>query len=148
MGAALPLIAALFLSGSTAGAQTTSTPAQTPGKSPTPITMSGCVSPKPTASGATTFVFTAKDGGKYRLTGKNLKKWVGQEVEIVGGQGKKLTVKGGLLPSPNAAAQAGAIDPGQAIIASQPGGAATGTGDVELPQFNVARVRGLGGSCQ
>lgn len=111
------------------------------------MTLTGCVSPRP-ASG--NFTFTAKDGTKYRLTGKNFKKYAGEEVEIVGGEGKKLTVKGGLQPSPNAAAQAGAIDPGQAAIASQPGGTATGTGTgaIELPMFRVNRVRGLGGSCQ
>jgi hypothetical protein len=110
-----------------------------------PTTLAGCVSPAP-ASGS--FTFTAKDGTKYRLTGKNLKKYAGQEVEIIGGEGKKLTVKGGLLPTPNAAAQAGAIDPGQAAIASQPGGTGTGTGSVDLPVFKVNRLRGLGVSCQ
>lgn len=114
-------------------------------KRPAPITVAGCVSPEP-ASG--NFTFTAKDGTKYRLTGKNLKQYAGQEVEIIGGNGKRLAVKGGLQPSPNAAAQAGAIDPGQAAIAAQPGGSATGTGDVELPVFRVNRVRGLGRSCQ
>lgn len=116
------------------------------GKRAAPMTMSGCVSPKPTVG--SNFTFTAKGGTKYRLTGKGIKKYAGQEVEIVGGEGKKLAIKGGLLPSPNMAAQAGAIDPGQALIASQPGGADTGTGNVELPQFNVTRVRGLGGACQ
>jgi hypothetical protein len=57
-------------------------------------------------------------------------------------------VKGGLLPSPNVAAQAGAIDPGQAAVASQPGGTASGTGSVDVPLFRVDRVRALGGSCQ
>jgi hypothetical protein len=109
------------------------------------MTLAGCVSPKP-ASGA--FTFTAKDGTKYRLTGKNIKKYAGQEVEIVGGEGKKLTVKGGLLPSPNVAAQAGAIDPGQAAIASQPGPTGGGTGTVELPVFTIDHVRGLSRSCQ
>jgi hypothetical protein len=107
--------------------------------------LAGCVSPKP-ASG--NFTFTTKDGTKYRLTGKDIKKYAGQEVEIVGGEGKKLTVKGGLLPSPNVAAQAGAIDPGQAAVASQPGGTTSGTGRVEVPLFRVDHVRTLGGSCQ
>jgi hypothetical protein len=109
-----------------------------------PMTMAGCVSPKP-ANG--TFTFTAKDGTKYRLSGKNLKKYAGQEVELVGGEGKKLTVKGGLYPSPNVAAQAGAMDPTQAAIAAQPGGTSSGTG-AELPEFAVRSVRGLSGSCQ
>ncbi|HVZ20322.1 MAG TPA: hypothetical protein VG871_04630 [Vicinamibacterales bacterium] len=109
-------------------------------------TMTGCVSP--TAAVGSGFTFTAKDGVKYRLTGKSVKKYAGQEVEIVGGDHKKLTIKGGLLPSPNVAAQAGALDPGQAAIARLPGAGANATGTVELPEFNVTRVRGLGGSCQ
>jgi hypothetical protein len=136
----------LFLLPAPAGAQSlgsSTTPKQ--GKRPTAITMAGCVSAKPTSGN---FTFTAKDGTQYRLTGKNLKKYAGQEVEIVGGDNKKLAVKGGLLPSPNIAAQAGANNPGQDVIASLPGGSATGAGGVELPEFNVARVRGLGGSCQ
>jgi len=116
------------------------------GKHQPPMTLAGCVSPTP-ASGS--FTFTAKDGTKYRLTGKNIKKYAGQEVEIVAGDGKKLTVKGGLLPSPNVAAQAGAIDPGKAAIASQPGGgAAAGTGSGDLPMLTVNHVRGLSRSCQ
>ena len=125
-----------------AGAQ--SQPTGTQGKKPEPITLAGCVSEKP-ASG--NFTFTAKDGTKYRLSGKNVKKYAGQEVEIVSGEGKKLTIKGGLMPSPNVAAQAGAIDPGQAAIAAQPGGSTSATGDV-LPLLEVSRVHALGGSCQ
>ena len=108
------------------------------------MTLPGCVSPKATNG---TFTFTAKDGSKYRLSGKNIKKYAGQEVVIVGGEGKKLTVKGGLVPSPNAAAQAGAIDPGKAAIESQSAGTGIGTGN-ELPVFRVDHVRGSGGSCQ
>jgi hypothetical protein len=140
------LIAVLcFLPSSPSGAQSQPPAGDTSGKRQAPMTLAGCVSPKP-ASG--NFTFTAKDGTKYRLSGRNIKKYAGQEVEIVGGEGKKLVVKGGLLPSPNAAAQAGAIDPGQAAIASQPGGTATGTGSTELPVFRVKSVHGLGGSCQ
>jgi hypothetical protein len=143
--AALLIVALCFLSSPSSGAQSQSSSGDTSGKHQTPITLAGCVSSKP-ASG--NFTFTAKDGTKYRLTGKNIKKYAGQEVEIVSGEGKKLTVKGGLLPSPNVAAQAGAIDPGQAAIASQTAGTATGTGGSDLPEFSVNRVRGLGGSCQ
>jgi hypothetical protein len=50
---------------------------------------------------------------------------------------------GGLYPSANVAAQAGAIDPAQAAAAVLAGGAGPGT-DVEL---RVQRVRRLAGSC-
>ncbi|HEY3885813.1 MAG TPA: hypothetical protein VGL62_11430 [Vicinamibacterales bacterium] len=140
------LIAALsFLPSLPSAAQSQPPAGETSGKRQAPMTLAGCLSPQPAGGN---FTFTATDGTKYRLTGKNIKKYAGQEVEIVGGEGKKLAIKGGLLPSPNAAAQAGAIDPGQAAMMSQPGGAATGTGSVEVPVFKVNRVRGLGGSCQ
>jgi hypothetical protein len=110
------------------------------GKHQAPMTLAGCVSPKP-ANG--NFTFTTKDGTKYQLSGKNLKKYAGQEVEIVGGEGKKLTIKGGLMPSPNVAAQAGAMDPTQAAIAAQ----SAGTGS-DLPVLTVSSVRGVSRSCQ
>lgn len=143
--AALLIAVSFFLPSPSSTFQSQPRTGETSSKRQEPITLAGCVSARP-ASG--NFTFTAKDGTKYRLTGTNIRKYAGQEVEIIGGEGKKLTVKGGLQPSPNAAAQAGAIDPGKAAIASQPGGGATGTGRVELPVFKVNRVRGLGGSCQ
>lgn len=142
---AAPVVMLLLLPGLSM-AQSQAAGPQKKAKPSTSVTLSGCVSPKPPAG--SNFTFTAKDGTKYRLTGKSMKNYAGQEVEIVGGEGKKLTVKGGLLPSPNVAAQAGALDPAQAAIANLPGGGASGTGGVELPEFNVTRVRGLGESCQ
>jgi hypothetical protein len=141
-------LATLLLVPSIALAQSTSKDAakKKTGKDSTPATMSGCVSQKPAVG--SDFTFTAKDGVKYRLTGKSVKKFAGQQVEIVSGDHKKLTIKGGLLPSPNVAAQAGALDPGKAAIARFPGAGATPTGTVELPELNVARVRGLGGACE
>jgi hypothetical protein len=140
------LIAGLCsLSSPLSGAQSQPPSTDTSGKHQAPMTLAGCVSLRP-ANGS--FSFTGKDGTKYRLAGKNLKKYAGQEVEIVGGEGKKLTVKGGLVPSPNAAAQAGAIDPARAAIEAQSESKATGPGSADLPVFTVNRVRGLGRSCQ
>jgi hypothetical protein len=114
---------------------------------PSTVTLTGCVSGKPLSGGDYTFVDNVS-GSKYRLTGKGLRKFAGQHVEIVSGKDKKFVIKGGLYPSPNAAAQAGAIDPGQEAIARQPGGANSGTAGTELPEFRVARVRGVPGACQ
>ena len=111
------------------------------------VTLTGCVSGKPIATGEYTFIDNIT-GSKYRLTGKGLRKFAGQQVEIVAGKDKSFVVKGGLFPSPNAAAQAGAIDPGQEAIARQPGGANSGTAGAGLPEFRVARVRGVPGACQ
>jgi len=88
-------------------------------------------------------------GGKYRLTGKGLKNFVGRRVEIVGGPpGKGITFRTGLLPSPNVAAQAGALDPAQAAVANLPGGAADANANAPLPEFRVIRLRNVEGACQ
>jgi hypothetical protein len=113
----------------------------------TPSTLTGCVSDRALPNGEFTFT-DGTTGSKFRLTGKGIRQWAGQQVEIVSGPNKRLSVKGGLYPSPNIAAQAGAIDPAQAAIARQPGGTASGTGGVDLPEFRVARVRAAGGSCR
>jgi hypothetical protein len=112
-----------------------------------PVELVGCVSDDPTASGS--FTLDDSGGSKYRLTGKSVRKYAGRMVRLVGGpQGKRLSIRGGLWPSPNIAAQAGAIDPAQASIARQPGGAASGTGGADLPVFRVSSVRGVEGSCR
>ena len=111
------------------------------------VELVGCVSDDPSASGA--FTLDESSGGKYRLTGKSVRKYAGRMVRLIGGpQGKRLSIRGGLWPSPNVAGQAGAIDPAQASIARQPGGAASGTGGVDLPEFRVVSVRGIDGSCR
>jgi hypothetical protein len=129
------------------GAVAAQTPSPSSRESRSPVELVGCVSDDPGASGA--FTFDESGGGKYRLTGKSVRKYAGRMVRLVGGpQGKRLSIRGGLWPSPNVAAQAGAIDPAQASIARQPGGAASGTGGVDLPEFRVVSVRGVDGSCR
>ena len=130
--------------GPTAAANPPSAP---PRDSKAPLTLTGCVS----RSGTTPASFTFADAGtgtKYRLSGASVKKYAGQRVVIVGGPERRLTIRGGLVPSPNAAAQAGNQDPVQAAIANLPGGSNSGTGSVELPTFRVTRVRAAGGSCE
>ena len=112
------------------------------------LTLNGCIARDRLAPGQFTFLET-DGGGKYRLTGKGLKKFVGRPVEIVGGPpGKRVTFRTGLLPSPNVAAQAGALDPAQAAVANLPGGASDSPGVAPLPEFHVVRLRGLEGACQ
>jgi hypothetical protein len=116
-----------------------------------PITMNGCVTRDYTDSknaSAYTFVDSV-DGGRYHLNGKSLSKYSGMSVEVVGiVDTKKVKVVGGLWPSPNVAAQAGAIDPGKAAIAALPGGTTTGVGNVELPTLNVQRLSLGQGECR
>jgi hypothetical protein len=111
-----------------------------------PLKLIGCMSTKPGTNGD--YTFTTEAGVKYRLTGKDSRKYGGKKVEITQNDAKGLRVRGGLYPSPNIAAQAGGLDPLQAAIAAQPGGgAAAGTG-TDLPEFRAARVRAIEGACQ
>jgi hypothetical protein len=129
----------------TASAQDAKTPAKEASKE---LRLNGCISRDARTPGQ--FNFREDDSGdRYRLTGKNLKKFVGPRVEIVGGPpGKGITFKTGLWPSPNVAAQAGAMDPAQAAVARMPGGAADAPGASALPEFHVIRLRGVEGACQ
>lgn len=113
-----------------------------PAKPPKTLTLTGCV-----ARGANGEDLTITDqSGTYRLTGKKVSDFVGQRVQIVGSIfGKKLQIETGLKPSPNVAAQAGAIDPAEAAVAASGGSAPTG--DVQLPDFRVKTVRPLGAGC-
>jgi hypothetical protein len=112
-----------------------------------PLTMNGCVARDAAKDSGFTFTDNAS-GSRFRLTGKSLAKYSGQSVEVVGiVDNKRLRVAGGLWPSPNVAAQAGAIDPGKAAVAAL-GGGTTGSGNVELPTLKITRV-GLGqGECR
>jgi hypothetical protein len=112
---------------------------------PRTISLSGCV----VSSEKTPDQFTIEDAseGKFRLTGLRLRDYVGQRVQLAGAvvETRRLTVKGGLLPNPNVAAQAGAMDPARAAVASAGGSAGPGT--VDLPEFKVKSVRPVSGAC-
>jgi hypothetical protein len=123
--------------------------AQTPGakSSPAAVTMTGCVSAKPDASGR--YTFADADGlVRYQLSGKRLAKFAGQRVEVVGGAptGNGLTVRGGLV-GPMGGARGVALDPAQESIKRQPGGGGTGVGPM-YPEFRVARVKAVDGACE
>ena len=109
------------------------------------ISLSGCVVRAENPADR----FTLEDAaeGKYRLTGINLRDYVGQRVTIAGAvvETKRLTIKGGLTPNANVAAQAGAMDPARAARAAM--GGAAGPGTVNLPEFKVKSVRPVSGGC-
>jgi len=140
----------MFLAAASFAAGQSNPPAasqSTPKGAPQPLTLSGCV--QPSDSSPTRFTFeddtNPKAAETYRLSGTNMKKYSGQRVEIIGGVvTPKLKISGGLRPSANVAGQAGAMDPTQAVIAGSSGGAATGTGNSELPEFRVTSVKTLG----
>ena len=114
-------------------------------RSPKTISLSGCV----VRGEQTPDRFTLQDTteGKYRLTGINLRDYIGQRVTIAGAvvETKRWTIKGGLTPNANVAAQAGAMDPARAAVASA--GGAAGPGTVDLPEFKVRSVRPVSGGC-
>jgi hypothetical protein len=144
LGAAILIVSVVTLA-----AQDQSKPAAQQDQATTPSTLelTGCVSLNPAAGGQYAFVDTAS-GGTYRLNGKNLKKYAGQRVRLVGdpATSKRLKFKTGLWPSPNIAAQAGALDPAQESIARHSGGA-TNLPD-GTPELKVVRVHGVDGACQ
>jgi hypothetical protein len=112
---------------------------------PKTVSLSGCV----VSSEKSADQFTLDDAteGKYRLTGMKLGDYVGQRVQIAGAVAvsKRLVVKGGLTPNANVAAQAGAMDPARAAVASA--GGTAGPGTVDLPEFKVKSVRPVSGGC-
>jgi hypothetical protein len=124
------------------GAQEPKAPAK---PAPKIVSLSGCV----VRGEKTPDQFTLEDSteGKYRLSGVKLRDYLGQRVSIAGGvvETKRLTIKGGLTPNANVAAQAGAMDPARAAVASA--GGAAGPGTVDLPEFKVKSVRPVSGGC-
>ena len=112
---------------------------------PKTLTVSGCVAQNPASKELT---IDDEQTGSYRLTGLNVRDFIGQRVELAGAvyQTKKLVIKGGLVPSPNTAAQAGAID--QTQVANETHGGSAPTGNVQLPEFRVKSIRPLGTGCK
>ena len=112
---------------------------------PKTISLSGCV----VANEKSPDQFTIEDAteGQYRLSGMKLGDYVGQRVQLAGAvvESKRLVIKGGLLPNANVAAQAGAMDPARAAVASS--GGTAGPGTVNLPEFKVKSVRPVSGGC-
>src|SRR6185503_12555978 len=128
-----------------AAAQTPASSSKPPANDSKEIRLNGCISRDAIRPGQFNFLDN-ESGFKYRLTGKGLRKFVGQRVEIVGGPpGKGITFRTGLWPSPNVAAQAGALDPATAAVAKLPGGAADAVGASPLPEFHVVRLRNVDG---
>jgi hypothetical protein len=158
---ALGLLAAVTLASaqtsSTGQGSTQSTPTQQkqtaqkptqqkPVKNPKPMTITGCVQRDEDSTDR--FVLSDSESGmKYRLTGTDIREYLGRRVQAVGGTvaSKKLSIVGGLMPNPNVAAQGGAIDPAQAAVASSGGSAPVG--NVQLRDFHIQAIRPLTGSC-
>ena len=105
------------------------------------MTLVGCVTTDDQTPGRYT-IADAKGGTVYRLSGTDMRTYVGQRVQITGGSPRRLRIAGGLVPSANAAAQAGAIDPPPAAAS----GPTTGAG-LPMPEFRVKSVKTVAGGC-
>jgi hypothetical protein len=145
----LALAMAVLCGGTLSMAQTQTTP---PAKDTSkdadakPITLDGCIGRSNVSPGQFSL---SDDAGQpvYHLTGTDVKKYFGQRVQIVGGipAPKKLSIVGGLRPSPNVAAQAGDMDPSRAAVQGAVDNSSPGT--FQLPEFRVKTVRPVSGSC-
>ena len=142
LGAALMIVSAVAM----AAQDQTKAAGQEQTKATTTVELTGCVSLSPSPSGQFAFV-EATSGGTYRLNGKGLKKYAGQRVRLVGDpSSKRVRIRMGLWPSPNVAAQAGALDPAQESIARHSAG--TSGMPENAPELRVVRVHGVEGACQ
>ena len=111
------------------------------------MSLTGCVSATPGPSGQFEFV-DAGTGSTYRLTGREVRKFAGQRMQIVvGSSTNAMTIRGGLWPSPNVVAQAGALDSAQAAVASRERTNVAANGGA-VTELRVVDMRGLSGACR
>jgi hypothetical protein len=108
------------------------------------LTLTGCVA---RGQGDDQFIVSDATNGTYRIKGKDVKPYVGKRVEVSGSTSKRVQIVGGLWPSPNVAAQAGAIDPVDAAIEAQSGRQRPGMGAKPLPELQAKRLRAVQGAC-
>lgn len=135
------------LSAASAAQSLAQTPETSPQASGTPEVLvqsvTGCVNRTETSDH---FTLSDVNNGTYELVGADVRKYLGKRVEAKG-TSRRLQIVGGLWPTPNAAAQAGAIDPLQAMTAAMPGGSAHGTGPEPHLEFRVQKIRTVKGRC-
>ena len=109
------------------------------------LALNGCVS-RDVAAPDQFMLSDSEAGATYRLSGTSVRTYVGKRVQVRGNlDSRRLHITGGLMPSPNVAAQAGAIDPAQAAMAGASGSA--GTGSAPFATLHVTRVPPLDGPC-
>src|SRR5262245_13158323 len=114
-------------------------------KPPKVITLSGCVQRDEKAPDQ--FVLTDRNEGIYRLSGRDFREYLGRPVTVNGGVvAKGFVVKGGLQPTPNIAAQAGALDPSRAAVQAATAESTTGR-DTGIPEFRVKKIQSATGNC-
>ena len=115
------------------------------GKTPKVISLSGCVVRGEKLGDPV--VIEDKSEGRYRLSGISLRDYLGQRVQIAGGErpGEEADGEGRTLSEPERR-RAGWRHGSGARGGGSAGGAA-GPGTVELPEFKVKSVRPVSGGC-
>jgi hypothetical protein len=147
------LLCAIVVSVSMAGLAAQSTtppaPAQSPKKdAPKSLTLTGCVAPDNASAGHFTLADFTTGAPSYRLAGKDLGRYLGRRVELIGAAARpKVSIITGLTPSPNVAAQAGAMDPAEAERARLGGSGNAQPGNIVIPEVTVKTVKVLAGRC-
>jgi hypothetical protein len=144
------LICAVVVAANAAAAAAQTSTAATSKKNETrPMTITGCVAEDPSNAGTFMLADVANGSAKYRVASKDIRQYLGKRVSISGSAlPPKTAIVGGLTPSPNVAAQAGAIDPTRAAMAAQGGDGNTKPGQIEIPVFRVRSVKPIAGDCQ
>ena len=143
--------AVLAASAASAAAQTTTrSPATTSKKNETKlITITGCVAEDPSNAGTFTLADVTTGSTTYRVAGKDIREYLGKRVSITGpALPPKTAIVGGLTPSPNVAAQAGAIDPTRAAMAAQGAEGNPKPGQIGIPEIRARSVKLITGDCQ
>ena len=133
----------------TLGAQTgsgSSTTQKTSTAAPVTMSLIGCVGTGNAAGDAFTLSKVDRTIAD-RLSGVNMRRDVGYRVTVFGSSDSaRVKILGALIPSPNAAAQAGALDPVKAAVAADPF-LTSPAGVQQPPRFRVRSGRGLTVAC-
>jgi hypothetical protein len=151
MRARLLCAIALTAAATVSAAQTTTStpqPANDEKARPQSMTVSGCVATDPAKQGHYTLADVTTGMPTYRLSGSDLSRYLGRRVELIGAMApSKIAIVGGLVPSPNVAAQAGALDPTRAAMANLGAEGNTKPGNIEVPELRVKTVKPASGAC-
>jgi hypothetical protein len=145
------LICAVVFVSSTAVAlaQTTAPPSAAKKNDPKLLTITGCIGQDPSDAGNFTLADSSTGSTTYRLTGTGVQSYLGKRVSVTGAAAPaKVAVRGGLMPSPNVAAQAGAIDPTRAAMAAQGAEGNTKPGSIVVPELRVKSMKLIEGGCE
>jgi hypothetical protein len=120
---------------------------ESPDKRPKSIKVVGCVTADEDNGNQLTLADLTTGMTTYRLTGKDVRRYIGRRVELTGVE-PKLVIVGGLTPSPNVAAQAGNMDPARAAMAQQGAQGNAQPGRTTIPELRVTTVKGVEGACK